>query len=301
MKLDTEKLLKSLQVELVATQTGIELTESLERLKLIARKYEGSDEMVSTQGIIERLRNEPDELKIMSGWENLDKILRGFRLQQLVTVSAATKSGKTSFLMDFTTKIKVYNPAWFPFEESAEELIRKYLDRGEEPPYFFTPLSMKAITMEWLESKIVESIAKYNTQVVIIDHLDFVIPFSSDNHALRVGQAMRELKHLAKKWNIVIFIICHVVKTRMENQPTMEDLRGSSSIAQESDTVLLLWREMRKVSGVVEITNNLNVSVQANRRTGTTGNVKMIFDNGKFYEKDWAVKKEGVEDGNNLF
>jgi len=301
-RLDTDKLLKSLQVELEKTQQGVELTESLERLKHIASVYTGSDEMVSTQGIIDRLRNEPEELKIMTGWTSLDAILRGFRLQQVVAISAATKSGKTSFMMDFTTRIKEFNPAWFPFEESAEELIRKYLERQQEPPHFFTPLSMKPVTIEWLESKIVESIAKYDTKVVIIDHLDFIVPFGSDNHSLRMSQAMRDLKGLAKKWNIVIFIICHLVKTRMDNQPTLEDLRGTAAIAQESDTVLLLWREMRKVSGVVEISNNLNVSVQANRRTGTTGNVKMIFNNGIFYEKDWTTDRKPDEvSGDGLF
>ena len=291
-----EVLMKNLQSELEQTHDSLERTESLERLKAIGLVYKGSDEMVTTQGIIEKLRREVDEFRILTGWDNFDKILKGFRLQQLVTVSAATKSGKTSFLMDFTTKIKEFNPTWFPFEESAEELIRKYLERGEEPPHFITPLSVKQITMNWLETKIVESIAKYNTKVVIVDHLDFIIPFGMDNHALRMGQAMRDLKGLAKKWNIVIFIVCHLVKTRMESQPTLEDLRGSSSIAQESDTVILLWREMRKVSGQVEISNNVNVSVQANRRTGTTGNVKMTYDNGKFYEKDWSTQSNSASD-----
>ena len=291
---DIDSIIKNLTHEVEKVQDGLELAQSLQRIKEIALVYRGSDEMVSSSVLIENLKNEKEEFKIMSGWDSLDKILKGFRLQQLVTVSAATKSGKTSFLMDLTSRIKEFNTAWFPFEESAEELLRKYIERNEEPPHFFTPLSMKQITMNWLESKIVESIAKYGTKVVIIDHLDFLIPFSADNHSLRMGQAMRELKGLAKKWNICVFIICHLVKTRMENQPTIEDLRGSSSIAQESDTVLLLWREMRRVSGQVEISNNLNVSVQANRRTGTTGNVKMTFINGKFFEKDWSTNKDEV-------
>lgn len=296
MKYDTEALLKNLQVELQNTYSGIELEEGLDRLKTIARTYTGSDEMVSSEEIVKRLRNEKEEEKILTGWSGIDNILKGFRRQQVVTLTAATKSGKTSFMLDLTSRIKDYNPTWFPFEESAEELIRKYLERGLEPPHFFTPLTLKAVTMDWIESKIVESIAKYNSKVIIIDHLDFVVPYGSDNHSLRMGQAMRELKGLAKKWNVVIFIICHLVKTKMENQPTLEDIRGTAAIAQESDTVILLWREMRKVSGVVEISNNLNVSIQANRRTGTTGNVKMTFVDGKFYEKDWTVQNIDAED-----
>lgn len=208
----------------------------------------------------------------------------------------------TSFLIDLTTRIKEYSPLWFPFEEGAEELIRKYIDRGEEPPLFYIPLTMKGNLIQWLETKIIESIAKYNSRIVFIDQLDFLVPFNGDNHSLRVAQTMRELKEIAKKWNVIIFLICHFVKTRAEQQPTVEDLRGSSSIGQEADTVILLWRETVKNSdGSVIITDNVNVSVQANRRTGKTGNVKMVYENGHFIEKEWTSEKQKMEDEYNRY
>ncbi len=94
------------------------------------------------------------------------------------------------------------------------------------------------------------------------------------------------------KWNVIIFIICHLTKTRMDTQPTMEDLKGSSSIGQEADTVILLWRESKRENGQVVITDNVNVSVQANRRGGKTGNVKMVYENGKFLEREWRNYKQ---------
>jgi replicative DNA helicase len=260
--------------------------EANERLKAIARVYEGEDEVVSWDEIAQESRKE--SVKIMSGWAGLDDLLKGFRPQQLIVVSAATKSGKTSLMVDLTCRLKEHSPLWFPFEESAEELTAKFLERGETPPEAFSPKSMLTGTTKWIEDKIVESIAKYGTKVIIIDHLDFIVPFNADNHSLRVAQAMRDMKGLAKKWNVVIFLICHLVKTKMDSQPTLEDLRGSASIAQEADTVILLWRETKRVGGQVEITNNMNVSVQANRRHGKTGNVKMVFQNGKFLEEDWT-------------
>lgn len=288
-----EDIIKKLEGEIKETKKGLEQTESLSRLKDIARVYRGEDKIVSFSEIAEKIRNQKDEVKIMSGWTDLDNLIKGFRLQQLVVVSALTKSGKTSFLMDLTTRITEYNPLWFPFEESAEELIRKFLERGKEPPHAFTPENMSGNKMEWLETKIVESIAKYNTQVVFIDQLDFIVELGADNHALRVGETMRKLKGLAKKWNVLIFLICHLVKSRMETQPTLEDLKGSSSIGQEADTVIMLWRETKREKGQVVITDNVNVSVQANRRFGKTGNVKMIYDNGVFVEKEWK-QEEGI-------
>ena len=290
------EIIRKLQNEIVTTQKGLVQAESLERLKDIAKVYAGEDEVVSFEEIAEKIKNQGEEFVIMSGWEKLDAILKGFRLQQLIVVSAATKSGKTTMLMDLTTKIAEHNPIWFPFEESAEELIRKFIETNREPPKAFTPKSLKGSSVEWIESKIVEAIAKYNTKVVFIDQLDFIIPYSSDNHSLRIGQAMRELKSLAKKWNVVIFIICHLVKTRMESQPTLEDLRGSSAIGQEADTVLLLWRESKKEDGQMVITDNVNLSVQANRRTGKTGNIKMIYVGGRFIEENWVSQTEKQKD-----
>lgn len=287
------ELITKLQTEIKKTQEGLQQAESLERLKSIAKVYEGEDEIVNIEQIAERVKNEKSEIKIMSGWSGLDNLLKGFRPQQLIVVSAATKSGKTSFLMDLTTRIGEYNPTWFPFEESMEELLRKYIEREEPIPHAYTPKNMTGNSVSWIEAKIVESIAKYNSRVMFIDHLDFIVPFTADSHALRVGQAMRDLKALAKKWNVVIFLVCHLVKTRMDEQPTMEDLRGSSAIGQEADTVMFLWREMKKEKGEVVITDNVNISIQANRRTGKTGNVKMIYDNGKFIEQEW--KKTGID------
>lgn len=269
--------------------------ERLVKLKEVASSYEGDDRVISFAEVVEKFKAEKDEVKIMSGWEGLDNLLKGFRLQQLVVISALTKSGKTSWCMDLTSRISAYKPLWLPFEESAEELLRKYDERNLEPPVGFTPAVMRGGELDWVESKIVEAIVKHGTKVVIIDQLDFIVPLGADNHALRVGEAMRALKNMAKRWNVCIFIICHLVKTKMDTQPTMEDLKGSSSIGQEADTVILLWREMKREKREVIITNNTVVSVQANRRHGSTGNVMMVYDNGKYIEKDWRLSEADNE------
>jgi replicative DNA helicase len=285
-----QELLQKLEQDIQKSSKQLDKASQLLRLKEMMQIYHGEDSVVSFDEIAEKIKLNKDELKIMSGWKGIDDILGGFRLQQVVVVSALTKSGKTSWLMDLTTKIKEHNPLWFPFEESAEELIRKYVERGQEPPHGYTPQNIKGSTLEWIESRIIESIAKYNSRVVFIDQLDFIVPFNGDNHSLRIGQAMRELKAIAKKWNVCIFLICHLVKTRMDTNPSLEDLKGSSSIGQEADTVILLWRETIKKNNEIEITNNTNISIQANRRTGKTGNVKFVFDNGRFIESEWIDK-----------
>lgn len=261
--------------------------DQLNRLQKLAESYTGEDEVVRSEDILAALDAQIEEHKIMTGFAGVDAILGGLRPNQLVVISAATKSGKTSFCVDLTSNMKAESPLWLPFEESASELLQKFRDRGETPPSFFVPKKMTGDTLQWIEKKIIESKAKYDSRVVFIDHLHFIIPFNSDRQDIAIGHAMRTLKTIAKTWNVTIVLVAHLKKTKVDIPPTLEDLRDSSFIAQEADTVIMLYRYTYKDAGEVVITNNVNVSIQANRRTGKTGNVKMVFTDGHFVEGDW--------------
>lgn len=263
----------------------------LVRLQEMLREYNGEDRVISTTELLEIMKTRPPVQKIMTGIVGLDDILGGFVRKQLVVLSAPTKNGKTSLCMEMTIQMRDLNPLWLSFEEPVEELLQKFLDRNVEPPIFCTPQSMnredkKLTTLQWIEKKIIEAKAKYDSQVVFIDHLHFIIAFSAERQDLMIGHAMRELKRLAKLWNVVIVLVAHLKKTRLIEQPDLEDLRDSSFIAQEADTVIMLWRKTERINGEVVIGNEVNISVQANRRTGKTGNVPMLFENGRFLPID---------------
>ncbi len=292
--MDIQKLINRLDDEITKTQKGVEKAQSLSRLKEIYSTYTGDDKLISSYDIAEKIKNEPDEFHINTGWSKFDSIIRGFRLGQLITVSGITKHGKTSFCVNLTEKLKKYNPLWLPLEESAEELVRKFIDRGQEPPLFYSPSSNKLYQTEWIETKIIEAVAKYNTKVIFIDQLDFIVPLRGESHHLMVGQAVRDVKQMAKKWNVVIFLICHLRKVELYSTPDLNELKGSGSIAQESDTVIMIWRETKKENGEVILTSNTNVSIQANRRFGTTGNIKMICNNGIYNEGDFIPEHQEI-------
>ena len=289
---EIEKFIQHLQKEIETTEGDYLKADAIERLKEAAASYYGEDKVISSHDLYESIKNRPPEKGIFTGYKDIDDILGGFRKKQLVVISAATKSGKTSFCIEITSRIKEESPLWLPFEEPAEELIMKFHERGEQPPLFYTPEKMTGNTMLWIEKKIVESKAKYGTNVVFIDHLHFIIQLKSERLDTDIGITMRELKRIAKQWDVVIVLIAHMKKSKMEIRPELEDLRDSSFIAQEADTVIMLWRETKKEKGDIIITNNVNVSIQANRRNGKTGNVKMIFQNGRFILDDWTKRDE---------
>ncbi len=286
---DIKKLIASLQKEARSLKKDEYDNDMLLRLEEMLKEYNGEDRVISSLDLVEAIKNRPPQHRVMTGYKGLDEILDGFRYKQLIVLAAPTKSGKTTFAIELTSRLKDERPLWLPFEEPAEEIIQKFLDRNEPPPLFYVPEKMLGNTMLWIEKKMIEAKAKYNSRIVFIDHLHFIVPFIPERQDLAIGEAMRSLKKLAVKWDMTVVLIAHLKKTKMDTQPDLEDLRDSSFIAQEADTVIMLWRKMERVNGEVQITNNVNVSVQANRRTGKTGNVKMVYENGRFLEQEWRM------------
>lgn len=294
MDLDIKKIISNLEKEIKQISDKKSEAEMMNRLKEAAEVYQGEDRVITSEELVKEIKQRPDELKIMSGIKDLDDILSGFRPNQLVVVAAPTKNGKTAFCMFMTAKMKEHSPLWFPFEEGADELAIKFLERGEEVPHFCLPLNNIPANLTWIEQKIIESIVKYNTKIVFIDHLHFIVPFAGERQDLMIGKTMRELKAIAKRWGITIVLISHLKKTKMDRSPDLEDLRDSSFIAQEADTVILLWRQTIRERNEVKTTGNVMVSVQANRRTGKTGNVKLVYKDGQYYPEAWKDQMEVI-------
>ena len=283
---DIAKFMKELQKEIITANDEHKKEIDMSRLEQMMQDYNGDDKLISSLDVAARIKSSPPEVKHMTGMNSLDNIIGGFRNKQLVVIAAPTKNGKTSFCIDLTARLRPLNPLWLPFEEPADELVGKFMERGELPPLFYTPERIRGNTLLWVEKKIIEAKVKFGSQVVFIDHLHFIVPFSSERQDLMIGQTMRELKKIAKQWNVVIFLIAHLKKTKLTTAPDLEDLRDSSFIAQEADTVIMLWRKTEREAGEVVISNEVVISVQANRRTGKTGNITLKFDNGRFLEVD---------------
>lgn len=293
---DITSFVEGLETEINSLKDETQRLEARVRLEEAMRCYRGDDELISSMEILERIKTQPEEEKFNTGIEGLDKILKGFRKNQLIVLAAPTKSGKSQMTVELAIRMPEMKSVFIPFEESAEELVRKFHDLGELPPLFYTPRTITGNTIPWIEKKIVEGIVKFNSKLFFIDHLHFIVPFTSDRLDTRIGMVMRELKRMARDYGVVIVLVAHLKKTNMVVTPTLEDLRDSSFIAQEADTVLMMWREAKRKDGVMEITNRTILSVQANRRTGSTGNVKLIFKDGRFFEEDWKHDKEDEND-----
>lgn len=292
-----DNIISSLEKEIVIEKSD-HSNEQLSRLNDIAMKYAGEDKMISSHDFIENIKNQPKQVEMLTKIPKLDELLKGFRVGQLVSISAIAKSGKTSFCMELTSNLREYNPAWFPFEEGADELLSKFMERGETPPIFFTPKVLKDRSLDFIERKIIEAKAKYDSKVFFIDNLDWIVDPRSANHDREIQAVCMELKRMCVQWEVCIVLIAHVKKLETSTkQPDYNDIKGSSAVYQISDTVIMLWREtVRNNNGEIEISNNVNISLQFNRKYGKTGNIKMTFDNGHYKEYDWKVDDDSFGD-----
>jgi hypothetical protein len=214
-----------------------------------------------------------------------------------VSISAVAKSGKTNFCMELTANQVDFNPVWFPFEEGAHELVEKFVDRGETPPMFFVPAKIHSRTLKFIELKIIEAKGKFDSKIFYIDNLDWIVDPRGQDHERMIQYACMELKRMAVLWNITVVLIAHVKKLmNPTDQPSYNDIKGSSAVYQISDTVIMMWRETKKEHGELIISNNVNVSVQLNRKTGKTGNVKFKWVDGHYEEYDWNTRDEDLDE-----
>ncbi len=252
----------------------------------------GSDEYLEA---INKLRGDSSLLKVSSGFDYLDRITEGFWEGNVIVVSGPTKEGKTTFCQSLTINFikQGIECLWFPFDTPGDELISRF----QTPIKFFLPKKNPSQKkLDWIEKKIVEGIAKYNTRVVFIDHLAMLTRANDNerNYATELQSIMMELKQIAIRWRVIIFVNHHIKKIDSNVSPMLSDLKDSSGVAQDSDMVIMIWRKKERKAGVIENSSKAILQVQANRRTGKTGKMTLEHKGDHFEQESSSTAPLGV-------
>ena len=85
----------------------------------------------------------------------------------------------------------------------------------------------------------------FGIKAVIIDHLDYMVRNVTGNKEQDIANALHDIKALAIEHGIMMFIVTHIKKQEVKGsmrpkKPVVEDLKGSSSLYQDPECVLLL-------------------------------------------------------------
>lgn len=294
-------------------------------------------ELYSYKDLTERLSGQDVSPLIPTFFDQIDELLGterdenghvtkrgGVKGGELIVWSGPTKSGKSTSLqaMSYLQAKNGFPALWFSLEMSWQELTEKFramdidsrVSGGATDLPLYYPIDNRLLSLEWLEAKIKKAKEELNVACVFIDHLHFLLPLKeSSNVSFVIGGIVRELKKIAVRNNIPIFLICHTKKIEVGTSPDINSVRDSSFVAQESDFTFIIWRvrkdsnsKKKKTDDDVfndlgeDVYTNLSViSLEANRRTGKTKKMLFGMEGGMFYPcEDYykVLTTKGVND-----
>lgn len=187
------------------------------------------------------------------------------RKDWMVIVSGRTNCGKTSLVLNVANEfVNRGDPVLvMPFERGNEEvghrmmnvmfnkstddflkleksdwddIISKCIDK---PLYFSVPNKDK------VEETIRKAKRFFNVKIVIIDHLDYIVRNVAGNREAEIANTLQSYKAVAQELGIILIIVTHMKKAEnsgasVERKPNLDDLKGSSSLQQDPECVILL-------------------------------------------------------------
>ena len=260
-----------------------------------------------------------------TGLTDLDRMLCGLEDGGLYTLAGRPAMGKTAAALTIAMNAAMNGSfvVFFSLEMSAEQLSNRlyarYADttmwaqRNGPPDLNFAALEeararLKAAQMTIIDkggltaaqivAKAGDIAAKRKPDLIVIDHLGIVAARdASVPRVHQVSEMTMYFKTMARELNCPTLMLHQLnrgVEGRDDKRPTLSDLRDSGSVEQDSDAVMLLYREeyylknKEPTNGTVEELSawddkmnkcqNIAEIILAKNRQGETGTVKVKFD-----------------------
>ena len=248
------------------------------------------------------------------GWLGLQEKTYGIRKGELDTWTSGSGSGKTSMLRELQYHIMNNSKDNIgvialeePLADSVEALMSIHLNKrihlpdvrdtltqddmkdawnavmGDERFYFYDHFG--SVNEDSLFSKINYLAKACNCGYIFLDHLSIVVSeYAADGDERKViDKLMTKLKNATQHLGIWIGLVVHLRKAgsgkafEEGSVPTVDDLRGSGSIKQLSNTVIATARNQQAEDEVERNTSSLHVLKC--RYTGYTGQAGYLWFN----------------------
>jgi len=272
---------------------------------------------------------------VATGFPRLDSILGGLQKSDMVVLGARPSLGKTSLALDIARNAALRGTpvGIFSLEMSKDQLVDRLiaaestvdlwkirtgrlssggeindftllhdaLSRLAEAPLYIddTP----SLTTLQIRTKARRLMTEANLGLLIIDYLQLINPLSNYNNPVQqYTEISRSIKALARELEIPVLVVSQLsrgVEQRTPPIPKMSDLRETGSIEQDSDVVLLLYREDKYKKN----STNPNVTdvIIAKHRNGPIGKVELYFNESitsfrELEKQDYDANFEGPEE-----
>lgn len=223
-----------------------------------------------------------------SGYHSVDILTKGFVAGEMSIVGAETSVGKTTFMCNLAVNMakQGLTVLFVSLETDKPNLTAKIAKIAGKDFERIAPF-IAVNRSDELNWKSVDKLVEHATNemgvsAIFIDHLHY---FSRelDKVAEDLGRITKEMKKNAIRHKIPIILASHVRKLEGKKKADINDLRGSSYIAQDADVVLMLARSKEKPKHIL-------VTCSKNRNRG------IDFENNFCYLKfDGTNLTEGVQ------
>lgn len=227
------------------------------------------------------------------GYRAIDKLTLGLVGGEMIIIGGSTSQGKTALAVNMTARIVASGKTalFVTLEMTKAQLTSRMLfvsDSFEDNAVRLALQEEDELDWKSIDGLIGNAVKELGAEIVVIDHLHYFTR-ELDKVAEDLGRITKEIKKNAQRHNIPIILISHVRKTENGKRATIDDLRGSSYIAQDADIVLMVGRDK-------EFPNQIAVTCEKNRNRGIADYEPVVLDwhQTKITERDawWKAAHE---------
>lgn len=245
---------------------------------------------------------------LSSGFYDLDTKLSGLQKSQMILIAARPSMGKTTFALNIAENVAIKENKTvliFSLEMSKEQLTNKLIssitkiniqklqtgnldDSDLDRLVKGTEIISKAkiyiddtpnISITEMRSKCRKLKFSTNIDLIIIDYLQLMSGNTrNESRQQEVSEISRFIKSLSKEINCPIIALSQLSRApeqRSDHRPMLSDLRESGSIEQDSDIVMLLYRD-EYYNKDTEY-KNIAECIIAKHRNGEVGSIKLAW------------------------
>jgi twinkle protein len=230
-------------------------------------------------------------------FSGLQAKLHGIRYGELVTITAGSGIGKSSFCRELATQLLSSGErvGYLALEESNRrtalglmsaatgkslhmgqpsraELIEAY-DKTLADWNLFLFDGFGSFDPELIYNRVEYLAAGLDTKVIFLDHLSILLSGLDGDERRMIDQTMTKLRSLVERTGIALFLVSHLRRSNDDKgheegaRVALGQLRGSAAIAQLSDAVIALERNQQAdATG-----SSTTVRILKNRYSGETG------------------------------
>jgi len=293
-------------IGLTTTETAVDTRpEVVSGLRFLPYK----DVLPQTIDRLDLLHQSPGEIRgVPTGFTLLDRKTTGLQAGDLVVIAGRPSMGKTTLAVNIAENAAIAKgvpSAIFSMEMSAEQLTLRLISslgrvnqthlrtghfseedwsriQGAMAQLSGAPLYVDetpALTPTEVRARARRLKRERGLGLLVVDYLQLMqVPGTKENRATEISEISRSLKALAKELQVPVVALSQLnraVEQRTDKRPVMSDLRESGAIEQDSDLILLIYRE--EVYDANTARKGIADIIIAKQRNGPIGEVQLTF------------------------